>query len=252
MMPIKITRAVKALLISYFVIFIVQQTADQFFDTNLLGWLGLVPSAFALQQRFWQLFTYAFLHADVMHLFFNLLMLVFIGGELEALWGAVRFIRYYFFCSISAGVLYLFLVYFWKGAGLNVPMVGASAGIYGLLVAYGLIFGERVLLFMLLFPMKAKHFVWILAAVEFLTTVYSGRGSGLSSAAHLGGMIAGFGYLWIRASYKLAQKNRQESKVRNIKAKKQAKSHLKLIIDNEHESERFMREDRSKDPKTWH
>lgn len=252
-MQIRLTKAVKALLIACFSAFIIQQTADQFFGANLLGWLALVPSGFVIDHRLWQIFTYAFLHGDVMHLFLNLMMLTFIGGELEAAWGTARFLRYYFFCSVSAGILYLLLQFFvWGGQGLYTPMVGASGAIYGLLVAYGLIFGERVLLFMMLFPMKAKHFVWILAGVEFLSTVYAGRG-GLSSAAHIGGMVAGFGYLWGRASWTVFNRDwrhwshrleRQDSKRRQ--KRKKAAEHLKLVINNDSDT------DSDDQPKTWH
>jgi membrane associated rhomboid family serine protease len=232
-MPIRITPAVKVLLIAIFAMFIIQNTADQFMGGNILGTFGLVPSGFVIDLKFWQLFTYAFLHGDVMHLFLNLMMLVFIGGELEAVWGTRRFVTYFFFCSVMAGIFYLFLQLFvWREGLLHTPMVGASAGIYGLLMAYGLIFGERVLLFMLLFPMKAKHFIWILAAIEFMSTVFGPRG-GIASAAHLGGMVAGFGYLYAKASWIIAQRRRAEgqSVFGGPKRKKRAK-HLKLVISN--------------------
>ena len=273
-MPIRLTRAVKILLIANFVAFIIQQTADQFMGGNLIGWLGLVPYAFVFEHRFWQIFTYAFLHGDVMHLFLNLLMLAFIGGELESFWGTARFVRYYFLCSLSAGVFYLLLqTLMLKGDGLHTPMVGASGAIYGLLMAYGLIFGERVLLFMMLFPMKAKYFVWVLAGLEFFTTVFSPRG-GLASAAHLGGMVAGFGFLWTKATLSVMKKNRQDPGSRwnqqRLK-KRRASGHLKLVIGNKggtaaddqasgsakttlssQGSQLKSDDDADHDPKTWH
>lgn len=256
-MPIRLTRAVKALMIACFAAFLVQQTADQFLGGNLLEWFGLTPSAFLLKGRVWQLFTYAFLHGDVMHLFLNLMMLAFIGGELEALWGTRRFLKFYFFCSGVAGLFYLVLQMFSSDGGIHVPMVGASGAIYGLLAAYGILFSERVLLFMMIFPMKAKHFIWVLAAIEFMSTIYSGR-SGLASIAHVGGMAAGFGYLWGAAAWKVMRRRRNESKETRKAAKdaadraKRRKSadHLKLVIDNEGEG----KADRDADPtpKTWH
>jgi membrane associated rhomboid family serine protease len=246
-MPIRITPAVKAMLIACFAMFIIQQTADQFFDGRVLQWLALTPSDFVVNHRFWQLLTYPFLHGEVMHLFLNLVMLAFIGGELEATWGTARFLRYYFFCSTSAGLLYLFLqIFVWKGTGFQTPMVGASGAIYGLLMAYGLIFGERVLLFMMLFPMKAKYFIWILAAIEFMSTVFSGPKS-LASAAHLGGMAAGFAFLYVRATLIVAKRKRAENAA-SPRRKKKGKSggHLKLIIDNDKEKSE------EEIPKTWH
>lgn len=238
-MPIRLTPAVKALLIACFAFFVVQHASDQFFGTNLLGVFALTPISFINGRLFWQIVTYAFLHADVMHLFLNLMMLAFIGGELEATWGTARFLRFYFFCSVTAGLFYIFLAMFaFHGEALHVPMLGASGAIYGLLMAYGLIFGERVLLFMMLFPMKAKYFVWILAAVELMSTVFSGS-SGLAGVAHLGGMVAGFGYLWGRATYTVWKKRRiagPGSRPAKKKRKIQPK-HLKLVINNQNKVE---------------
>jgi membrane associated rhomboid family serine protease len=252
MPPIRLTCAVRALLISCIVLFLIQQTADQFMGGNVIGWLGLIPANFAFGFRFWQIVTYSFLHGDVTHLLLNMPMLVFIGSELEALWGTVRFLRYYFICVVSAGALYLALqIGIWGGTGLNTPMVGASGGIYGLLMAYGLLFGERVLLFMMLFPMKAKHFVWILMAVEFFTSLFSGRG-GLSSAAHLGGMVAGFAALWARATIQVAQRRKKAGLSPAGKAKKRSSGgHLKLLIDNERQRGGGD-DDADSGPKTWH
>jgi membrane associated rhomboid family serine protease len=176
-------------------------------------------------------------------------MLVFIGSELEASWGMARFLRYYFMCAMAGGVFYLLLqLLVWRA---DVPMVGASAGIYGLLMAYGLIFGERVMLFMMLFPMKAKHFVWILAAVEFLSGVFSGRG-GLASVAHLGGMVAGFGLLWGRAAWTVAKRGRAERQQRDQKTKRRKSAkHLKLVVGGQ-EAHKKIEDDSDDHPKTWH
>ncbi|OFZ80710.1 MAG: hypothetical protein A2583_06850 [Bdellovibrionales bacterium RIFOXYD1_FULL_53_11] len=246
-MAFKLTKTVKVLLGACLALFLLQQTADRFMGADIESWLALVPSGVVLHHRVWQLITYAFLHGDVTHLILNMLMLVFIGSEIETVWGVRRFLRYYFFCSVFAGMVYLFLqVFVWGEGGLNVPMVGASGAIYGLLLAYGLMFGERKLLFFMLFPMKAKHFVWILAAVEFMTTVYSGR-SGLASAAHLAGMAAGFMYLWVRASYILVQQRKARIKAGGPGAErarsKPLKSHLKLVINNERDIKKIMDED---------
>ncbi len=260
-MSLRLTPAIKFLLIACGAGFLIQQTADQFFGGNVLSWLALVPAGVVLEHRFWQLITYVFLHGDVMHLFLNAMMLVFIGGEIEGLWGSRRVLLYFFFCSVMAGVTYLFLqVFIWGAEGLHVPMLGASGGIYGLLLAYGLLFSERTLLFMMLFPMKAKHFVWVLAGVEFLTSVYSGRG-GLPAAAHLSGMVAGMGYLLVAARQKIATRQAQEKTARKRawtslmdKVRSKKKSHLKLVIDNEKEWERKGKSDDKGGPKppTWH
>ena len=254
-MPIRLTPIVKILLIACFAVFLVQQTADQFFGTHLLRIFGLVPAGVFQDFQIWQLFTYSFIHADVMHLFFNLMMVAFIGAELEIAWGSTQFLRYYFFCSMSSGLFYLLLqAGFLKGAGMYTPMVGASGAIYGLLMAYGLIFGERILLFMMLFPMKAKHFVWILALIELMSTFYSSGGT-FASIAHLGGMVAGFGFLWARATLILRNRHRAlmpPDKARSKKRRGKASKHLKLIINNDREFEAPDDSDGGKTPKTWH
>lgn len=249
-MQFLLTRAVKALLILNFVLFIVQHTADQFFGTDVQGFLALTPDQFVLQFRFWQILTYCFLHADVSHLFLNLLMLLFIGGELENQWGTFRFVKYYLFCAFSAGVCYLFMQLI-VDTGFSTPMLGASGAIFGLLSAYGIIFGERTLLFMLVFPMKAKHMVWILGAIEFMSMVFSPYAR-LSSVAHLGGMIAGVAYLWIQAlsiRRKRENKGKRRSFFSGIKLKKGKSKHLKLVINNSNFEDENTDDHR---PKTWH
>lgn len=248
-MLIRLSHSVKMLMITCFAVFIIQQTADLYFGTHLLSLFGLVPSSFVYQNRYWQIFTYVFFHADVMHLVFNLMMLAFIGGELEQFWGKSRFLVYYFLCGVSGGVLYLFIQFF-SAQGINgafSPMVGASGAIYGLLVAYGLLFGERVLLFMMLFPMKAKHFMWVLAAIEFMSTAFSGRG-GVASIGHLGGMVGGFTYLWGRSAW-IVWRKRQEVRrtVSQKERKRKAAEHLRLVINNDQ-----VESDHDEKPKIWH
>lgn len=249
-MPIRLTKTVKTLLIACFVAFLIQQTGDQFFGTHILSWFGLVPSGFIYGHRYWQLFTYPFLHGDVMYLFFNLIMLAFIGSELEVVWGGSRFLRYYFFCALCSGLSYLLIqTLVVKGHGMLMPMVGTSGAIYGLLTAYGLIFGERVLLFMMLFPMKAKHFVLVLALIELMTSIYSTVGA-VASFSQLTGMAAGFIYLWVRASWILAKRRGDQSFFSLARQKKRKAHHLKLIVNNGgFDSPDDEPEDK---PKTWH
>jgi len=244
MIALRITPTIKGLSIACLVAFVVQKSADQFFGANLLSGLGLVPSLAVNEGYLWQLLTYSFLHADVSHLVLNLLMLVFIGSELESLWGRRRFLLFYGFCVGVAGLAYLLLqALFWGG---NAPMVGASGGIYGLLLAYGLVFGDRVLLFMMLFPMKARHFIWVLAGVEFMTGVFS-PGGALSSVAHLGGMLAGFVYLYGRGWWLIWQRQQAGGGSAKGRGSRPKSRHLKLVKS----SEKSDPED-DENPKTWH
>ncbi|MBN21979.1 MAG: rhomboid family intramembrane serine protease [Bdellovibrionaceae bacterium] len=258
-LPFRLTPVIKVLLIANFIVFVVQHTSDQYMNGNFIGIFGLIPSRVVFDFFVWQPITYMFLHGDVSHLVLNMLMLLFIGSELEALWGPKKFLTYYFVCGVSAGVVYLLMQVFISG-GLGVPMVGASGGIFGLLTAYGILFSERQLLFMMLFPLKAKQFVWLLAGIEFMTLAFS-RSGGLSSVAHLTGMGAGFLYLWGRTWY-LAKMRLgrgvghgpswlKKAKPLKSKNKKKRKSHLSLVVDNDLDS--FdQSEDSDSGPKTWH
>jgi membrane associated rhomboid family serine protease len=190
-----------------------------------------------------------------MHLFFNLLMLAMIGSELEAAWGSIRFLKYTLFCSLSCALTYLLLQASFGSMESHAPLIGASGTIYGLLVAYGLVFGERILLFMMLFPMKAKHFIWVLALVQLLTTFYS-PGGALSSLAHLMGMATGFLYLVSRAYWRTLQTQNKLvffDKKQRFSWKKKNPRHLKLIINRYPEQNTDPIEpDSEHNPKTWH
>lgn len=250
-MPIRLSKGVKALLLGSFLAFVIQQVGDQFLGTHLMSYFALTPRAVFYQHWIWQIFTASFMHYDVMHLFFDLLMLAFIGSELEFAWGTARFLKYYFFCTISAALLYLGMGAIFSSSLALSPMLGASSGIYALLLAYGLIFGERILLFMMLFPMKAKHFVWVLALVELMTTIFSGAGK--SSIAQLGGMVCGFFYLWVQATLLRSRRNRTTSAGLQgflSRWKKRKSKHLKLVVNNDRGFDSD-EESRNK-PKTWH
>jgi membrane associated rhomboid family serine protease len=143
----------------------------------------------------WQLVTYGFLHdtRSLMHIIFNMLMLWMFGRELERMMGARRFLTYYMVCVIGAGIVQL-LVGVVQGWG--VPTIGASGGVFGILLAYGMAFPNRMI--MLMFPpipMKAKYFVIMLGVFE-LSIGFSGVNNGVANFAHLGGML--FGFLLIR------------------------------------------------------
>ncbi len=249
MNPVRITPVVKMILIACVAGFVLQKTGDQFLGTNLMGWLGLVPSQFVFGFKLWQIFTYVFLHGDIWHLVFNALMLVFLGSELEGLWGSRRFARFFFASSTAAGIVFLILIGTIWGGSLDLPLVGASGGIYGLLLAYGVFFADRQMLFMMMFPMKAKQFVWILGGIELMTSLFSGNpGSSLSSIAHLGGMIGGGVYLWGAARWKQRNSSDRSGWSRGpSQRKKSGAQHLKLVV-NPKDSEDT---GKSRDPKSW-
>ncbi len=137
----------------------------------------------------WQVLTYAFLHGSVGHLFFNMLGLWMFGSELERVWGQKRYLQFYFASVLVAAATQL-LVTWLLGSGN--PTVGASGGLFGLLLAFGMTFPNRII--MPLFPpipMKAKIFVAVFGALELAMGFYSPTG-GVAHFAHLGGMLGGF------------------------------------------------------------
>lgn len=137
----------------------------------------------------WQVVTYAFLHASLGHLFFNMLGLWMFGSELEQTWGRQRFIRFYAASVLSAAAAQLLVTWL---LGSMYPTVGASGGLFGLLLAYGMTFPNRTIVPLIPpIPMKAKVFVAIYGGLELLMGV-TGTASGVAHFAHLGGMLGGF------------------------------------------------------------
>ena len=136
----------------------------------------------------WQVLTYAFLHGDFGHLFFNMIGLWMFGGELERLWGQKRYLHFLLAGALSAAavqIIWTMLI------GSRVPTVGASGAIFALLLAFGMLFPNRTIMLLIPpIPMKAKFFVAIFGALELVLGFLGG--GGVAHFAHLGGMLGGF------------------------------------------------------------
>jgi membrane associated rhomboid family serine protease len=144
----------------------------------------------------WQLLSYAFLHGGFFHLFLNGLALYQFGTQLEFAWGPRRFATYFFVCVIGAGLIQLAVASYGLAGDGFYPTIGASGGVFGLLLAYGMLFPhQRVMLLIPPVPMKARTLVIVFGAIELLTGI-TGLQSGIAHFAHLGGML--FGWLLIR------------------------------------------------------
>jgi membrane associated rhomboid family serine protease len=162
---------------------------------GLVYWFALWPPAASgpvagPEFHLWQLVTYSFLHGGTVHILFNMLGLYMFGSDIERLFGSRTFAIYYFACVVSAALLHV-AVTGWAGAPGH-PTVGASGGIYGLLLAYGMYFPRRTV--MLIFPpipMPARVFVVVFAALELFFGV-TGTQMGVAHFAHLGGMAGGW------------------------------------------------------------
>jgi membrane associated rhomboid family serine protease len=136
----------------------------------------------------WQVLSYAFLHGDIGHLLFNMLGLWMFGSELERLWGQKRYIRFLVASALAAA---LAQIVWTMVVGSRVPTVGASGALFGLLLAFGMLFPNRIIVPLIPpIPMKAKYFVAIFGGLELLLGFLGG--SGVAHFAHLGGMLGGF------------------------------------------------------------
>src|SRR5699024_193335 len=140
--------------------------------------------------QFWQLLSYGFLHAGFSHLFFNMFGLWMFGRAVEYVWGGARFLLYYLVCVIGAGICQLLTLYFFS-AGYATPTVGASGGLFGILLAFGMMFpNARVMLLIPPIPVTAKCLVIGYGALELFCGV-TGTQPGVAHFAHLGGMAFG-------------------------------------------------------------
>jgi membrane associated rhomboid family serine protease len=175
-----------AMLVANGLLFAAQQMNYQFIVANFALWpLGSTRPAFQV----WQLLSYGFLHGSLNHIFFNMFGLWMFGRDLERMMGARRFLIYYLTCVVGAGVVQLIVAAMQGGV---YPTIGASGGVFGILLAFAMAFPNRVI--MLLFPpipMKAKYFVLIYGVLELYLGL-SGRAPGVANFAHLGGMLFGF------------------------------------------------------------
>jgi membrane associated rhomboid family serine protease len=178
------------LLLKYFI-------GDTFFLPFVLWPLGGAGDPSGMGFMPWQLVTYAFIHADINHIFFNMLALLMFGAPLEYTWGTKRFLQFYFVCVVGAGLTYLAWAAVMQANGYPIgPTLGASGGVFGLLLAYGMLFPkQRVMLLFPPIPMDARTLVIGYGVIELLLGVTGIEGN-VAHFAHLGGML--FGWLMIR------------------------------------------------------
>ncbi len=186
--------ATRALLIANVVVFLLQQIlpTDFLLHFVLMPW-GTVATPYGMIHvgyPVWQLVTYGFMHASIMHIAFNMFALWMFGGPIERLFGQREYLIYYFTCIITAGICHQLVAHFFVSRfGYT---IGASGGIFGLLLAFGMMFPhERIMLIIPPIPMPAWLFVAGYGLLELFFGV-TGYESGVAHFAHLGGMLGGF------------------------------------------------------------
>lgn len=164
---------------------------------NIFGSLALYPAGSGLF-RPWQLVTYMFMHGGWEHIIFNMFTLWMFGRFIEYDLGSKRFLLYYMVCGIGAGLIQLLVCHF---TGSMLPTVGASGAIYGLLLAFGMLHPNDIIMPLIPpIPMKAKWAVLVFAAIELFLGMRNIRSiasaDNVAHFAHLGGALFGFLLLW--------------------------------------------------------
>jgi rhomboid family protein len=190
--PGPVSTALKGIIIANVVMFFATT-----FVRALVPVLGLVPALVVRNLWVWQLATYMFLHAGLLHILFNMLALWMFGTELERMWGTRYFLKYYFVSGIGAGVLtvlFSLLPYGFAQQLHQSIVIGASGAVYALLLAYALYFPDRPIYMYFVFPIPARVFVLIIGAIAFYSSM-SETGGGIANATHLGGLLVGYIYL---------------------------------------------------------
>jgi len=193
----RITPGVKAILIANVSVWALQVLAHRFAGSNDIEQIfGLMPNLVLHKFQVWRLVTYMFLHSwDWLgHLLVNMLMFWMFGTEVERVWGTRTFVKYYFLCGIG-GAITTCLVF------RDSNTIGASGAVFGVMLAYGLMYANRQIYFWFVFPMRAISFVLLCAAIELYSLL--GLPDGVAHVAHLGGML--FGYLYLKRAWRLKE-----------------------------------------------
>ena len=216
---------IKNLLIINIIIFIAQNTIDTKFDLHLEKWFALHTWQSPWFKP-WQVVTHMFMHGDFFHILLNMLALYMFGSVLENLWGAKRFLIFYFACGFGAALAHLIFLYYQMQPIqsafeqlpfdqqeqlvnssqfiLNTSTLGASGAVFGCLAAFGYLFPNTQLLIYGLIPIKAKWAVIGYAAFELYSTLKNSAGDNVAHIAHLGGAVVGFilVYYWNKTNKK--------------------------------------------------
>lgn len=193
------TGAIKILISINFVIYVLQSLAGK--EDIFFRLFGLVPNVFISELMLWQPFTYMFFHAPyyssvgISHILLNMLGLWVFGRELEQAWGKNKFLKYYFLTGIGSGLItYLFQI------NSDNPVIGASGAVYGILLAYGISFPNRMLYIWGLIPVRSIWLVVIMGSIAFFGLL--GRADGISHVTHISGMF--IGYILLKKKWQLS------------------------------------------------
>ena len=197
--PQLFTDAIKILISINFIIYVFQSLAGK--EDIFFRLFGLVPNTFFTELMLWQPFTYMFFHAPfyssigISHILLNMLGLWVFGRELEQAWGKKKFLKYYFLTGIGSGLI----TYIFQMDSSN-PVIGASGAVYGVLLAYGVSYPNRMLYIWGLIPVRSMWLVIIMGAIAFFGLL--GKADGISHVTHISGML--IGYVLLKNKWKLS------------------------------------------------
>ena len=230
--PQLFTDAIKILVSVNFGIYILQSVSGK--EDVFFRLFGLVPSTFISDLMLWQPFTYLFFHAPfyssvgISHVLLNMLGLWVFGRELEQAWGKTKFLRYYFTTGIGSGLI----TYFFQ-IGSDNPVIGASGAVYGILLAYGISYPNRMLYIWGLIPVRSIWLVIVMGSIAFFGLL--GNADGISHVTHISGML--IGYVLIKKKWRLhdiwfaIRKKTVEFQVQRYEEKSIKKKMLQKDID---------------------
>ena len=225
--PLSLPNGVKLLLIINISVFILVELSGN--KNILFSLFGLVPQAILKEYKIWQIFTYLFLHAGFFHIFLNMLFLWILGKDLEIDWGKNEFLLFYFVCGAGAGFITVLINF-----NSFMPTVGASGAIYGVLVAYGFTYPNRMVYLYGLLPIRVKYMVLGMGIIAFFASLYSGP-STTSHITHLNGMIIGLIYILFNFKWKTVRLWYIKMRLKSIHGKPNGKedeeAYIKVQVD---------------------
>ncbi len=182
--------------------------SESFENIPVMTYFGALRPALVVAKGYiWQFVSYMFLHStsSFLHIFFNMYILLICGIPIENIWGSKRFLFYYFFTGIGAGIC-IFLMNYFIGSPLSATL-GASGAVFGILLAFGIMFPDVEFLVFFVLPMKAKHFVLVYGLVE-VYLLFSSSGSNISHIGHVGGLLFGIVYFLILRKHTIQFKSK--------------------------------------------
>jgi len=201
----------------------------------LTYYLGLTPALVVEKGFVWQIVSYMFLHSTsgFFHIFFNMYAVLIFGTPIEQEWGSRKFLGYYLFCGAVAGLSILVINVISRGDAYNIPTIGASGAVFGLLLAFGVLYPNAEILLFFIIPIKAKYLVMLYGLLELYLELFGGHSS-ISHVGHLGGLFFGIVYFLVTRRKSIRFRSRMRSAGRERRAADTApKSHSGGAVQDE-------------------